>query len=245
MTVASNVVLPLGTREDGARIDTPDSSDGGGSMMRKHQRHQKRLGVIAQTLRKRRRLCQEDQRERERRVDGILPKITLQVWFEEIIPRNVAEARTLPEWSRWQERMMANLQKYLGMGAIKMVPVNDLPQNAFGIKGVWAYSVKQIPGKEPEYKARLTSAGYSMKPWMYDESYATVGNIGTIRFAIREAAIHDNCLLTADSTAAFQNQWNPNYIYLKWGTIGIPEYDAAGNKTVARPNNTVRSERCS
>lgn len=104
------------------------------------------------------------------------------------MPKNVVEARTLPEWDRWQERMEKNLQNYVGMGAIEMVKVDELPRDAFEIKGVWAYSVKKVPGQDPVYKARLTAAGYSMKPWMYEESYTPVGSIGTIRFAIREAA---------------------------------------------------------
>jgi hypothetical protein len=159
------------------------------------------------------------------------------------VPKNVAEAKKLPEWPEWQQRMDANLRKYMDMGAITVVQMDAVPSHAFSIKGVWAFSNKKIVGLPDEYKARLTAAGYSMKPWMYEESYAPVGNIGSIRFIVREAAIYDNLLLTADSSAAFQNQLNPNYIHLAWGTPGIPQYDADGNKVVYRLNSTLQGQK--
>ena len=108
------------------------------------------------------------------------------------------------------------------------------------IKGVWAFSVKQPSN---ERRARITAGGYSMAPWMYEESFAPVANMATLRYIIREAAIHDNELLVADSTAAFQNQPNPNYLYIDGTKIDLLTRDKDGDAVVYRLNSTLQGQK--
>ena len=124
--------------------------------------------------------------------------------------------------------------------AITLVKVKDLPDHAMEIKSVWAFSVKQPSN---ERRARITAGGYSMAPWMYEESFAPVANMATLRYIIREAAIHDNELLVADSTAAFQNQPNPNYLYIDGTKIDLLTRDKDGDAVVYRLNSTLQGQK--
>ena len=158
------------------------------------------------------------------------------------VPKNLTEARALPEWPAWKNAMDVNIQKYMNMDppAITLVKVKDLPDHAMEIKGVWAFSVKQPAN---ERRARITAGGYSMAPWMYEESFAPVANMATLRLVIREAAIYDNELLVADSTAAFQNQPNPNYLYINGAKIDLLTQDEDGDTVVYRLNSTLQGQK--
>lgn len=111
--------------------------------------------------------------------------------------------------------------------AITIVRTEDLPAHAMEIKGIWAFSEKEILRK-----ARITADGYSMAPWMHAESLAPVANMALFRYIVREAAVHDNELLVADSNAAFQNQPNPNYLYIDSSKIDLQTHDEDGDRIV-------------
>ena len=82
----------------------------------------------------------------------------------------------------------------------------DLPpgERTIGLKWVYAYKTDasgvKIPGKE---KARLVAQGFNQKPGQFDETYAPVAKMASVRVLLTWAAVHDLEIYQFDCKTAF------------------------------------------
>jgi Reverse transcriptase (RNA-dependent DNA polymerase)/GAG-pre-integrase domain len=118
-------------------------------------------------------------------------------------PASYSEAMARPDASVWRAAMDREMQSLHDMGAFEEA---DLPpgEKAIGLK--WVYDVKTdsfgniIPGKE---KARLVAQGFNQRPGQYDETYAPVAKMASVRILLTWAAIHDLEIFQFDCKTAF------------------------------------------
>ena len=99
------------------------------------------------------------------------------------------------------------------MGAFEEV---DLPAGAKSIGLKWVYTFKtdaagvNIPGKE---KACLVAQGFNQRPGQYDETYAPVVKMASVRILLAWAAVQDLEIFQFDCKTAFLHVkiWHPLY----------------------------------
>jgi hypothetical protein len=119
------------------------------------------------------------------------------------IPSSFSEAISRPDASIWRAAMDRELKSLDEMGAFE---VADLPagDRAIGLK--WVYDRKtdangvNIAGKE---KARLVAQGFNQRPGQYDETYAPVAKMASVRILLAWAAVHDLDIFQFDCKTAF------------------------------------------
>jgi hypothetical protein len=116
-----------------------------------------------------------------------------------IIPRDWKEAKQNP---KWKEAMLEELKALEKNKTWDLVPF-PMDKKVVGCK--WVYTVKQNPdGKVERYKARLVAKGYSQTYGIdYDETFAPVAKMSTVRTLISCAAIYDWPLYQLDVKNAF------------------------------------------
>ena len=82
----------------------------------------------------------------------------------------------------------------------------DLPpgEKAIGLKWVFAHKTDEfgdhIKGKE---KARLVAQGFNQRPGQFDETYAPVAKMASVRILLTWAAVHDLEIFQFDCKTAF------------------------------------------
>ena len=118
-------------------------------------------------------------------------------------PSSYVEAIARPDSQIWHSAMDRERQSLLDMGAFEEV---ELPkgERAIGLK--WVYDIKtdesgtRIPGKE---KARLVAQGFNQRPGQYDETYAPVAKMASVRVLLAWAAVKDLDIYQFDCKTAF------------------------------------------
>ena len=115
------------------------------------------------------------------------------------IPKDWREAKQNP---RWKEAMLEELAALEKNNTWDLVPF-PIGKKVVGCK--WVYTVKQNPnGKIERYKARLVAKGYSQTYGIdYDETFAPVAKMSTVRTLISCAANFDWPLYQLDVKNAF------------------------------------------
>jgi hypothetical protein len=116
------------------------------------------------------------------------------------------------------------------MGAFEEV---DLPagERAIGLK--WVYAIKtdsagvRIPGKE---KARVVAQGFNQRPGQYDETYAPVAKMSSVRILLAWAAARDLEIYQFDCKTAFLHAKIRHPVYGRQ----IPGYPLSDPKKVLR-----------
>ena len=105
-----------------------------------------------------------------------------------------------PLWEVVIDREKQSLQE---MGAFEEV---DLLPGEWAVGFKWVYAFKtdnmgvNIPGKE---KARLVAQGFSQRPGQYDETYAPVAKMASVRVLLAWAAVCDLDIFQFDCKTAF------------------------------------------
>ena len=118
-------------------------------------------------------------------------------------PSSYTEAVARPDAPIWHAAMDRERESLASMGAFEEV---DLPkgERAVGLK--WVYDIKtdangdRIHGKE---KARLVAQGFSQWPGQYDETYAPVAKLASVRILLAWAAVKDLEIFQFDCKTAF------------------------------------------
>jgi hypothetical protein len=118
-------------------------------------------------------------------------------------PFSYSEAVARSDASVWRAAMDREKASLQDMGAFKEV---DLPpgEKTIGLKWVYDYKTdadgQNIPGKE---KARLVAQGFNQRPGQYDETYAPVAKMASVRILLAWAAVRDLHIYQFDCKTAF------------------------------------------
>jgi hypothetical protein len=145
-------------------------------------------------------------------------------------PSSYAEAvarSDAPVWRTAMDREKLSLEE---MGAFEEV---DLPkgERTIGLKWVFAHKTDTdgmiIRGKE---KARLVAQGFNQRPGQYDETYAPVAKLSSVRILLTWAAVRDLDVYQFDCKTAFLHAKIRHPIYCR----RIPGYP------VLNPNKALR-----
>lgn len=127
------------------------------------------------------------------------------------VPRTYAEAIQSPEWKAAVER---ELEAHRSNGTWRVVP---LPAGAKPIGFKYVFRIKLKPdGTIERYKCRLTAQGFSQREGIdYNETYAPVLHLTTLRALLAFVAAEDYELHQLDVETAFLNAYVEEDIYLR------------------------------
>ena len=127
------------------------------------------------------------------------------------IPSNVQDALADPKWRKAMNEEMEALQKN---ATWELVP---LPKGMKPIGCRWVFTVKLKPdGSIDRYKARLVAKGYAQRYGIdYQDTFAPVAKINTIRIIISIAANRDWPLQQFDVKNAFLNGDLEEEVYME------------------------------
>ena len=145
-------------------------------------------------------------------------------------PLSYSEAVARPDASVWQAAMDRERLSLQDMGAFEET---DLPpgEKAIGLKWVFAHKTDEfgvhIKGKE---KARLVAQGFNQRPGQFDETYAPVAKMASIRILLTWAAVHDLEIFQFDCKTAFLHAKLRHTLYAR----PFPGFPITGSSKVLR-----------
>nr|GEY26909.1 ribonuclease H-like domain, reverse transcriptase, RNA-dependent DNA polymerase [Tanacetum cinerariifolium] len=121
------------------------------------------------------------------------------ILFTEEEPRNYKEASTDKKWIEAMETKLDSINKN-NTWTLTTLPTN---QKAIGLK--WVFKTKRdAKGKIIKYKARLVAKGYIQEQGIdFDEVFAPVARIETVRLILELAAYHGWQVHHLDVKSAF------------------------------------------
>ena len=118
-------------------------------------------------------------------------------------PLSYTEALARPDAHVWHSAMDRERQSLTDMGAFEEV---ELPKGERTIGLKWVFDIKtdangdRIFGKE---KARLVAQGFNQRPGQFDETYAPVAKMASVRILLAWAAVNDLDIFQFDCKTAF------------------------------------------
>jgi hypothetical protein len=126
-------------------------------------------------------------------------------------PQLYAEAMARPDAAAWRAAMEREKTSLSEMGAFEEV---DLPigTKTIGLKWVYAYK-KNAEGINILEKARVVAQGFNQRPGQFDETYAPVAKMTSVRVLLTWAAVRDLEIYQFDCKTAFLHAKirHPNY----------------------------------
>ena len=130
-------------------------------------------------------------------------------------PTTYKEAITCPEKEKWIAAMDKELKSLQDTGTYKIV---KLPPGQKTVGTKWVYKIKYTAAGEVErYKARLVVKGFTQKKGIdFDETYAPVTRLTSIRMLLAIAASQGLDIATLDVDSAYLHGDIDHKIYLKF-----------------------------
>lgn len=124
-------------------------------------------------------------------------------------PRTYREAMNSPDCAEWEQAMRDELDSIAQLGTYSLV---ELPPGREAIDTKWVYRIKRDEaGRITRYKARLVARGFTQKPGVdFDETFAPVARIESIRLLCAIAAALDWEIHVIDVDSAFLNSEMPD-----------------------------------
>jgi len=130
-------------------------------------------------------------------------------------PDSYHEACSRPDVSVWRAAMEREMESLRARNAFEPA-VLPPDRKAIGVRWVYAYKYNPdgtiIRGKE---KARLVAQGFSQRPEDFDETYAPVAKMTSIRIILAFAAFNDLHIMASDVKTAFLHCRLRSDIYCK------------------------------
>ena len=142
------------------------------------------------------------------------------------IPLSYSEAIARSDASVWRAAMDREKASLDEMGAFEEV---DLPpgERPIGLRWVYAHKTDStgvnIPGKE---KARVVAQGFNQRPGQFDETYAPVAKMASVRVLLTWAAVRDLDVFQFNCKTAFLHAKIRHPIYARQ----IPGYPLSDPK---------------
>jgi hypothetical protein len=117
-----------------------------------------------------------------------------------------------PKWSEAVRKELHSLHSNYTWDYIKP---EDVPVDVNPISSKWVFKTKQLPGGGIRYKARLVIRGYEQIPGVdFDETFAPVAKLSSLRMLLALAAIHDWEIDQMDVVTAFLNPEVDGDVYM-------------------------------
>jgi hypothetical protein len=140
-----------------------------------------------------------------------------------VIPKDWKEAYHDPKWQEVMLEELRALEKNKTWDFVK------LPPGKKAVSCKWIFTVKQSPeGKAEMYKARLVARGYSQTYGIdYDETFAPVTKMGTVRTLISRAANFGWPLHQLDVKNAFLHSDLQEEVYMEIPP-GLSKHETVG-----------------
>ena len=145
-------------------------------------------------------------------------------------PSSYAEAVARPDEHIWHAAMSREMISLGEMGAFEET---DLPEGERTIGLKWVFAHKTDPEGVPmqgKEKARLVAQGFNQRPGQYDDTYAPVAKIPSVRILLAWAAVRDLEIFQFDCKTAFLHAKIQHPIYARQ----IPGYPLSNPKRVLR-----------
>ena len=123
---------------------------------------------------------------------------------EALNPSTVDEARSRPDWEKWEMAIAAKLRS-LDDTQMWRVVERPIGMNVVGCK--WVFKIKQnAAGEIDKYKARLVMKGYSQVQGVdYDDTYTPIARLSSLRTILAIAARNNWDIEVFDFHLAFLN----------------------------------------
>ena len=140
-------------------------------------------------------------------------------------PLSVEAAMRTPQADQWKAAMQSEFDALQLAQTYTLVP---LPPGVRAIGAKWVLKAKRnAAGEVVKYKARLVAKGYAQRYGIdYEETYAPVCRIGSIRVLMALAAHFDWEIHHMDVTSAFLNGDLEETVYMQQ----IPGFEATGEQ---------------
>ena len=116
-------------------------------------------------------------------------------------PLSYTEAMARPDADAWRAAMDREKTSLEEMGAFEEVYLPKGEQ-LIGLKWVYAYK-KNAEGVNILEKARVVAQGFNQKPGQFNETYAPVAKMASVRVLLTWAAVHDLKIFQFDCKTAF------------------------------------------
>ena len=119
-------------------------------------------------------------------------------------PRTHAEAMARPDAAEWEMACDAERRAFEHMGVYEIVPC---PKGRKVVRSRWVFRIKRGPdGTVQKYKARVVAQGYTQIEGVdYDETFAPVAKLASLRMILALAAEHDLELQQMDVKSVYLN----------------------------------------
>lgn len=130
------------------------------------------------------------------------------------LPTTIAELRKRTDWNHWKAAIESEIESLKKNDTWKLVPK---PEGKHLVDCKWVFKVKRDEiGNVNRYKARLVAKGFSQrKGFDFDETYAPVARITTVRTLLAVANKRGYFIHQMDVRTAFLNGVLKEEIYMK------------------------------
>jgi len=124
----------------------------------------------------------------------------------------VRHPKLVPKWSEAIREELHSLHSNYTWDYIRP---EDVPSGVKPISSKWVFKTKQLSGGGIRYKARLVIRGYEQIPGVdFDETFAPVAKLSSLRMLLALAAIHDWEIDQMDVVTAFLNPEVDGDVYM-------------------------------
>lgn len=142
-------------------------------------------------------------------------------------PTTHAEAIRRPDVSKWEQAINEEIEAHKKNSTWK---IDKRPKGYKPIDCKWIFKIKQTPGEENRYKARLVARGFTQRVGIdYEETYAPVVRYESIRALLTKAASEDLEIKQFDIKTAFLHGELKENIWIK-----LPEGPLEENKRIVK-----------
>ena len=123
---------------------------------------------------------------------------------EALEPRNLAEAKSCPDWLLWEKAIKEELSTLKDAGTWELV---DAPEGVNIVGSKWVFHAKKdATGNVVHFKARLVAQGFLQIPGVdYFDTFAPVACLASIRAILAIATMEDYEIHQIDIKGAYLN----------------------------------------
>jgi len=146
-------------------------------------------------------------------------------------PVSYRDAITHPRLGqKWSDAIGEELQSLAENLTWDYVRLEDVPAGVMPISSKWVFRTKELPGGGIRYKARLVIRGFEQQAGIdYNETFAPVAKLQSLRMMLALAAIHDWEIDQMDVVTAFLNPNVDGDVYM-----AVPQGIESGEPRVCK-----------